>query len=945
MQAGSNRQFRVLYREFLFRMVDLELLSPHAQGDTNRLLGQFASLLVFLSVLFSMPALGFGGDLHPQARMIVAWSVEHFLIATTMLVVGLFAVLSWDSTFPDRRDVLVLAPLPIRARTMFLAKVAAVATALSLTVLTLHILAGLAWPLALNSQSPAQTFPAFSSDPAMPPVAAAELQTVLDKDLAQALHNGALAPGTGAGIAIGVSKHGVRRVFTYGAARPDSIFEIGSVSKTFTGLLLAQMAAQGKVKFDEPVRGLLPVGTVSKPKGDEIALVDLVTHHSGLPRMPSNFHPADKANPFADYHAADLYSYLAKRGVQKRPDASFAYSNLGFGLLGQALVNRAGLAYPNLVQKLIAGPLGMLDTVVVLSPEQKSRFIQGHNGEHHAVSAFGLDALAGAGAIRSTAGDMLTYLDANLHPERLPSETDTLPAALASSHQLRARAGATGRIALAWFYDPDSGTYWHGGTTNGCTADAFFNPKDDSAAIILSNTGGGTVVSADILGHHIRSRLAGKPALSIAEVLVPASGGLLGMIRLFAAYWITMLASGAFIFCLVTGVQGMAAQLLPRRQFLRASSFLQLGAFCLFVSVYVLQPILVTPTAIVAAQQQGILAWSPSYWFLGLFQELNGSPALAPLARRAWLGLGVAGFGTAAAYALSYFRTMRRIVEEPDIVSGSRGASWLPCFGNSTQTAVVQFTVRTLLRSRLHRVILAFYLGIGFAIAIFFLKTPLVERLSASTSNGPWHQMSLPVLASSILIVGFWVVGIRVAFSMPLDLRANWIFRITPVRGGPECLAARRRAMLSLSVVPAWAATAVFLLSTCPWRPVVGHLVVLGLLGVILVELCLHGVQKLPFTCSYLPGKSNFHLTFWLCIGLLLALIAKGVEFELHALRDPTSYVTMLVVLGIVAVVARWRTAVIASDESELQFDEVPPWQILTLNLTGRPGYRPRGSF
>ena len=113
----TKLQFRVLYREFLFRMVDLELLSAHAQGDMSKLFGQFAALLVFLSILFTFPALGVGsGRILPQARLLQAWSGEHFLIATTMLVVGLFAVLSWDSTFPDRRDVLVLAPLPVRAR-------------------------------------------------------------------------------------------------------------------------------------------------------------------------------------------------------------------------------------------------------------------------------------------------------------------------------------------------------------------------------------------------------------------------------------------------------------------------------------------------------------------------------------------------------------------------------------------------------------------------------------------------------------------------------------------------------------------------------------------------------------------------------------------------------------------------------------------------------------
>jgi len=125
----AKRQFRVLYREFLFRIVDLEILSAHALGDANKLLGQFAALLVFISMLLSMAAFTFAGSrMAPVARLAFTLVIEHFLIATTMLVVGLFAVLSWDSTFPDRRDVLVLAPLPVRARTMFLARVAAVAT-------------------------------------------------------------------------------------------------------------------------------------------------------------------------------------------------------------------------------------------------------------------------------------------------------------------------------------------------------------------------------------------------------------------------------------------------------------------------------------------------------------------------------------------------------------------------------------------------------------------------------------------------------------------------------------------------------------------------------------------------------------------------------------------------------------------------------------------------
>jgi CubicO group peptidase (beta-lactamase class C family) len=487
----------------------------------------------------------------------------------------------------------------------------------------------------------------------------------LSADLAQTIRSGPLAPGAGGGVSIGIYQRGVRRIFTYGAAAPDSIFHIASVTKPLTGLLLADMVEKGAVRFDEPVRELIPGAGLSRPAGTEITLLDLATHHSGLPPMPRTFRPANRANPFADFDVSQLYAFLSTRGVGRRPDAPFVYSNLGFGVLGHALSRRAGVGYGTLVRQVITGPLAMTDTVVELSPEQQRRFLQGYNDDRQPVPPFDVDVLAGAGALRSTAPDMLAWLEANLHPERL--RAGTLSAALVSSQQVRAHPGSNRGVALAWMVDSDSGILQHGGSTSGFSADAFFNPKDDVAVIVLSNVATGTAASADVLGEHIRARLDGRPAVSLAEITIPAAGGARSWIRLFGAYWLTMLAAGVFIFGLAMSAQGMAAWLLRRRHFLQVSSFMQLGAFCLIVGAYFLQPMLVQPGAILAAQQRGLLASSPSYWFLGLFQELSGSPALAPLARSAWVGLGLAIFGTAIAYALSYLRTLRRIAEQPDI--------------------------------------------------------------------------------------------------------------------------------------------------------------------------------------------------------------------------------------------------------------------------------------
>jgi CubicO group peptidase (beta-lactamase class C family) len=383
-------------------------------------------------------------------------------------------------------------------------------------------------PLALNLTRQSTAIAAApiappKYDPAMPPVSAADLQSVLDKDLADALKTGQLAPSTGAGVSIAVIDHGVRRVFSYGTAKPDSIFEIGSITKTFTGLILSQMVKQGKVKFDDPARDLLPPGTVAKPAVAEITLLDLATQHSGLPRMPDNFHPADPQNPYADYTAADLYAFLAKQTVAKPADAGFLYSNLGFGLLGQALANRAGMPYPALLKSEVTDPLHLKDTIVSLTPEQQARFIPGHTGDHQPAHAWDLVALAGAGAIRSTAGDMLTYLEANLHPDSFrpagfTPTGSTLADALIQQHELRADAMPGTRIALAWLFETESGNYWHNGATGGYSAYAFFNPKSDYAAVVLLNATLSQHGSfADRLGQHISQRLAGKPAISLGD--------------------------------------------------------------------------------------------------------------------------------------------------------------------------------------------------------------------------------------------------------------------------------------------------------------------------------------------------------------------------------------------------------------------------------------------
>ena len=249
----------------------------------------------------------------------------------------------------------------------------------------------------------------------------------------------------GVGIVVGVIEPQGRRIVAYGSLnqgdpRPlngDTIFEIGSVTKVFTSLVLSDMVQRGEVALADPVAKYLPADVkVPERGGRVITLVDLSTHTSGLPRLPSNLQPKDPANPYADYSVEQLYQFLSSYQLTRDIGSQFEYSNLGGGLLGHVLGRRAGMDYEALVRSRITVPLGMSSTGITLSPDMKARLATGHNDKLVAVPNWDLPALAGAGALRSSANDMLTFLAANLGYVKSP-----LAPAMAAMLSVRRPAG------------------------------------------------------------------------------------------------------------------------------------------------------------------------------------------------------------------------------------------------------------------------------------------------------------------------------------------------------------------------------------------------------------------------------------------------------------------------------------------------------------------------
>jgi len=289
----------------------------------------------------------------------------------------------------------------------------------------------------------------------------------------------------------------------------DTVFEIGSITKVFTSLLLMDMVKKGEVALDDPVSKFLP-STVKVPErnGRKITLQDLSTQSSGLPRMPSNFAPKDPTNPYADYSVDQFYQFLSGYQLTRDIGEKYEYSNLGVGLLGHALALRAGTSYETLVKTRITGPLEMTSTSITLTPAMKARFATGYDGDLKAVPAWDLPTFAGAGALRSTVNDMLTFLAANLGYTVTP-----LAPAMAAEISIRRPTGTEGmEIAYAWHILTKDGKsmIWHNGGTGGFRTFAGFDPQTRLGVVVLSNVS--SAEGVDDIGRHLLN-----PSFALAQ--------------------------------------------------------------------------------------------------------------------------------------------------------------------------------------------------------------------------------------------------------------------------------------------------------------------------------------------------------------------------------------------------------------------------------------------
>jgi len=320
------------------------------------------------------------------------------------------------------------------------------------------------------------------------------LRTAIDS-LVEKLARPYMQQGPTAGLCLAVLDRGQVRRYSYGETQrgngqlPDpntTIFEIGSVTKTFTTLLLARQVVRGKMHLADPVSQYLPD---SLPRlayqAAPISLENLANHTSGLPRLPANIYvgKVDPADPYRHYTLDSLCHFLARYQLPVRPGSQFTYSNLGAGLLGCVLAQQAHRSFDQLIRTQISRPLHMPDTHVELTAQERTRFAQGYNEKGEPTTVWNLATLQGSGALKSTLRDMVRYTQAQLGQFRNP-----LAKAIALTHQETFRS-PDNTLGLGWrIAQRPQHTYWHhSGGTGGGRSFVGFDRQRQLGVVILSN--------------------------------------------------------------------------------------------------------------------------------------------------------------------------------------------------------------------------------------------------------------------------------------------------------------------------------------------------------------------------------------------------------------------------------------------------------------------------
>ncbi len=318
-------------------------------------------------------------------------------------------------------------------------------------------------------------------------------QTALDLKI-DSIVNEFISNPINAGLSVGIIQNGATFFYHYGETKKEThqlptnqtIYEIGSVSKTFTGLLLAQALSDKKITLEDDIRKFLPAKLPNlEYKSNPIKIRHLVNHTSTIPRIPVNLDKQpnyDPLNPYKNYTKAMVYDYLKNLRLDEMPGIVQDYSNTGMALLGIILENVYQQSYETLLQKYISTPFIMKNTFVNVPDNQIVNFADGYNDKGSNTTHWDLGDQVGAGGIKSTIEDMTLYLNENI------TEKDSITAI---SHKVTYQKDKK-EAGLAWFIQPTKNSntlIWHNGGTYGFTSFCGFIKEKKCGVVVLSNSG------------------------------------------------------------------------------------------------------------------------------------------------------------------------------------------------------------------------------------------------------------------------------------------------------------------------------------------------------------------------------------------------------------------------------------------------------------------------
>ncbi len=424
---------------------------------------------------------------------------------------------------------------------------------------------------------------------------------------------------------------------------------------------------------------------------------------------------------------------------------------------------------------------------------------------------------------------------------------------------------------------------------------------------------------------------------SIAFPMVVVQADDLRAVLWFArGHVLAILAGNAFVFLALISVQAVLMSVLGWRWFRRVSPYAQgllvagllLTFFCEGAVVNGIRP---------GQSVTSVLRFYPPAWFLGLYQSELGwqQPVFRELAGQARLALAVVAGIAAAGFAFSYRRHVSRSLESPGAAAApgrvSTSAGRLldrVMLRSSAERAAFHFVCQTAFRSRTHRSVLAAWAGVGFAL--------VAQGLAGAVASGnrTWWRNPEGILTPVPIVLSFFLLcGIRYMFTVPAELQSNWLFRVSGRTDAAPYMPGVRKAAALFGIAPLFAVLLPIHIAIWGWLPGCIHVVFGSVTAWLLLDVLLLGFAKLPFTCSYVPGKANVR-GFWpLYAGGFLAYVALLTGFEILILRKPARIVWLLLFAAAVKSVVLWCGRRLRDQDRSLVFDERPEPAVRTLNL------------